>query len=148
VLLIHPGAAIVAEALEPDDGAPRLWEVPPERIRKRISPPHRAVFEGGLDEYRPTSNTATVAALVMLRYLVERGDQYVVESVFYQGGYRHIVAFRLGLPETGAMRAALEESTTGRGYASYAALKGFPLARPFDTEIDDNPTTPVGRGAD
>ena len=148
VLLIHPGAAIIAEALEPGDGAPRLWEVPPERIRQRISPSHRAVFEGGLDEYRPTSNTATVAALVMLRYLVERGDQYVIESVFYQGGYRHIVAFRLGLPETDAMRAALEESTTGRGYTSYAALKGFPLARPFDTEIDDNPRTPVGRGTD
>ncbi len=148
VLLIHPGAAMVAEALEPDAGAPRLWEVPPERIRQRISPSQRAVFDSGLSEYRPTSNTATVAALVMLRYLVERGDQYVIEAVFYQGGYRHVVAFRRGLPETDAMRAALEESTTGRGYAPYAALKGFPLARPFDVEIDDNPRTPVERGAD
>ena len=74
--------------------------------------------------------------------------QYVIESVFYQGATVTSFAFRRGLPETDAMRAALEESTTGRGYTSYAALKGFPLARPFDTEIDDNPRTPVGRGAD
>ena len=40
----------------------------------------------------------------MLRYLVERGEEYVIEAVRYQGGYRHVFAFRRSLPEAEAIR--------------------------------------------
>jgi hypothetical protein len=147
VLLIHPGAAVTAESFEPDEGSPASWQVRADRLERQISPEYRSVFAHGLDDYRATSNTATVAAAVMLRFLVERRNEYVVESVFYQGGHRHLFAYRRDLPEAEAIGAALAESVTGRGYASYAALKGFPWARPFDTEIDDNPRTPAPAGS-
>jgi arabinofuranosyltransferase len=146
VLLIHPGASVVGESFEPDEDSPASWQVGADRLERQISPEYRSVFAHGLDDYRATSNTATVAAAVMLRYLVERRNEYAVESVFYQGGYRHLLAYRRDLPEAEAIGAALAESVTGRGYASFAALKGFPRARPFDTEIDDNPRTPAPPG--
>ena len=136
VLLIHPGAAVMGETFPPASGTAPYRELEPAEIERRISPLFRPIYEHGLADYRTTSNTATVAAVVMLRYLVERGDQYAIESVRYQGGYRHVFAFRRSLPEAGAIRAALGESTSGRGYAAYAALKGFPFASPFDTRVD------------
>src|SRR5207253_1877188 len=108
-------------------GTSPYWELGPERIERQISPLYRPLYDHGLADYRTTSNTATVAAVVMLRYLVERGDEYVIEAVRYQGGYRHVFAFRRDLPEAEAIRAALAESTSGRGYAPYAVLKGFPF---------------------
>ena len=136
VLLIHPGAAVVGETFPPDVGAPPFWEIDPARIERSVSPLQRSIYDRGLDEYTSSSNTATVAALVMLRYLVERGDEYAIEAVRYQGGYRHVLAFRRSLPEASAIRVALEQATSGRGYAPYAALKGFPFARRFDAVVD------------
>ena len=72
----------------------------------------------------------------MLRYLVERGDEYEVEAVRYQGGYRHVFAFRRKLPEAGEIREALAQATSGREYAPYAALKGFAFSRRFETRLD------------
>ena len=72
----------------------------------------------------------------MLRYLTERGGEYRIEAVRYQGGYRHVLAFRRNLPEGAAILRALTEATSGRGYASYAALKRFPFARRFDVAVD------------
>jgi hypothetical protein len=136
VLLIHPGAAIAGETFPAVSGALGHWQLGPERIAAQISPRYQPLYEHGLDEYGATSNTATVAAVVMLRYLAECGDEYMIEVVRYQGGYRHVFAFRRSLPEAPQIRDALSESTTGRGYASYAALKGFPFAGRFDAEVD------------
>ena len=136
VLLIHPGAAIVDQTFPPDEDTPLFWEIGGERITQRIAPAERDVFDHGLERYGATSNTATIAAVVMLRYLAERAHEYEIEAVRYQGGYRHVFAFRRSLPEADAIRAALAESVSGRGYAPYAALKHFPLARTFDTELD------------
>jgi hypothetical protein len=136
VVLVHPGAAIVAQEFPPPGGSPPFWEIDGATIERRISPDYRAVYDRGLESYTTTSNTATIAAVVMLRYLAERGADYVIDSVRYQGGYRHVFAFRRGLPEADAIREALVEATSGKGYAPYAALKGLPLARRFDAVLD------------
>jgi len=137
VLLIHPGASVVDETFPPPSGDPAFFEIDRMQIERRIASPYRSVFEQGLERYAPTSNTATVAAAVMLRYLVERGDDYEVEVVRYQGGYRHVFAFRRKLPEAGEIREALAQSTSGQAYAPYAALKGFPFSRRFEVRLDD-----------
>jgi hypothetical protein len=136
VVLVHPGAAIVAQEFPPPGGSPSFWEIDGATIERRISPDYRAVYDGGLARYTTTSNTATIAAVVMLRYLAERDADYVIESVRYQGGYRHVFAFRRALPEAEAIREALVGATSGNAYAPYAALKGLPLARRFDAVVD------------
>jgi hypothetical protein len=136
VLLIHPGAAIVGEGFPAGVGDAGYFEIDPAEIERRIAPPYRSVFEHGLERYGVSSNTATVAAAVMLRYLVGQGGEYRIEAVRYQGGYRHLFAFRRSLPEGPAILHALTEATSGREYASYAALKRFPFARRFDAAVD------------
>jgi multisubunit Na+/H+ antiporter MnhB subunit len=103
-------------------------------LSRAVSPPFRRAFEDGCADGQLTSVQA--APVLLGRYLIDHQDAYALALVRYKGMGAHVYGIRKSLPEATEILRALEDSTSGRTYASYAALKHFPGARRFDAAID------------
>jgi hypothetical protein len=113
-----------------------LERIPATLLCRCLNPRYREVFERGFAAPGDNLSTIDMAPLVLGRYLVEHRGDYETLVVRYRGRWVHVYGVRNSLPEAGRIVAELGASTSGVGYASYAAIKGFSLARRFDAVID------------
>jgi hypothetical protein len=110
--------------------------VPASLLATSVRPRYQNLFAKGFADSADSATSTNAAPVVLGRYLVDHESEYQVIVMRHKGSGAHVVGVRKSLPEAAKVLAALEDSSSGKQYETYAYLKHFVGARLLDARVD------------
>lgn len=129
VLFFHVADTLeIAPLGDPGGDEVRVQRLDPGDLERAVRPRWRAQYAREEHAYPPDVAPEQLAALVLARHVELHAAEYEAWAVRYQGGLRHVWAFRRTLPAREALVAELRASSEPGAWRPYLALAAEPRA--------------------